>query len=126
MNISELAQRTHIKTHTIRFYEKEGLLPLRCVRRRQNNYRDYCEEAVERLLLIREGQLAGFTVAELKELISTEDAGPVPAERQTIFIRRKIEAITSQIGRIERFRAYLIDKLALIGEKSADRWRRSI
>ena len=114
MTISELAQRTHLKTHTIRFYEKEGLLPQRCVHRRQNNYRDYCEDAVERLLQIREGQLAGFTVAELKELISTEDAGTVPPERQTMFIRRKIEAITSQIGRIERFRACLVDKLALL------------
>jgi MerR family copper efflux transcriptional regulator len=119
MTISELARRTHIKAHTIRFYEKEGLLPERCVRRRRNNYRDYCEDAVERLLLIREGQLAGFTVAELKELISTEDADTISAEEQTTFIRRKIEAITSQIGRIERFRAYLIDKLALLGEKSA-------
>jgi MerR family copper efflux transcriptional regulator len=119
MTISELAQRTHIKAHTIRFYEKAGLLPQRCVRRKRNNYRDYGEEAVERLLLIREGQLAGFTVAELKELISTEDAETLAAERQTMFIRRKIEAITSQIGRMERFRAYLIDKLALSGEKSA-------
>jgi DNA-binding transcriptional MerR regulator len=119
MTISELEKRTRIKAHTIRFYEKEGLLPERCVCRQQNNYRDYCEEAVESLLLIREGQLAGFTVAELKELISTEDADTISAERQTMFIRRKIEAITSQIGRIERFRAYLIDKLALLGEKSA-------
>lgn len=119
MSISELAQRTRIKAHTIRFYEKEGLLPQNCVRRRRNNYRDYCEDAVERILLIREGQLAGFTVAELKELISTEDADALPAERQTVFIRRKIEAITSQIGRMERFRAYLIDKLALSGEKGA-------
>jgi DNA-binding transcriptional MerR regulator len=47
MNISQLAQRTHIKAHTIRFYEKEGLVPQRCVRRRRNNYRDYGEEAVE-------------------------------------------------------------------------------
>ena len=119
MTISELAQRTHIKAHTIRFYEKEGLLPQRCVCRRRNNYRDYCEDAVERLLLIREGQLAGFTVAELKELISAEDADTISGERQTRFIRGKIEAITSQIGRIERFRAYLIDKLALLCESSA-------
>ena len=71
----------------------------------ENNYRDYYEEAVERLLLIREGQLPGLTVAELKKLISTEDADSVPAERQSRFIRRKSEAITSQIERIERFRA---------------------
>lgn len=119
MTISELAKRTHIEAHTIRFYEKEGLLPRRCVQRRQNNYRDYCEDAVERLLLIREGQLAGFTVAELKELISSEEPDIIPTEQQAMFIRRKIEAITSQIGRIERFRAYLVDKLALLGEKSA-------
>ena len=119
LTIGQVAREAGLRASAIRFYEKEGLLPERCVCRQQNNYRDYCEEAVESLLLIREGQLAGFTVAELKELISTEDADTISAERQTMFIRRKIEAITSQIGRIERFRAYLIDKLALVGEKSA-------
>ena len=119
MKIGELAKIAHCTTETIRFYEKEGLLPARCVHRRQNNYRDYREDAIERLRLIKEGQLAGFTVAELKELITTADADTVPAERQTVFIRQKIEAITGQIGRIRRFRAYLIDKLSLLGEKSA-------
>jgi MerR family transcriptional regulator, copper efflux regulator len=113
MRISELATRTQLKAHTIRFYEKQGLLPASCVRRKENNYRDYNDAAVEHLLLVKEGQLAGFTVAELKELTNGDDC-EAPAEGQAVFIRRKIAAINGKMDRIERFRAYLFRRLKLL------------
>jgi MerR family transcriptional regulator, copper efflux regulator len=118
MRISELSKRTHLKPHTIRFYEKEGLLPLRYVYRRENNYREYREDAVEHLLLIKEGQLAGFTVAELKEVIDLDETSTLSHERQASFIRQKIESVKRKIGRIELFRTYLVNKLALLEQKS--------
>ncbi|CAM4282684.1 MAG: MerR family DNA-binding transcriptional regulator [Paenibacillus macerans] len=48
MRIQELADKMGLTIHTIRFYEKEGLLDARHVRRESNNYRNYSEEAVER------------------------------------------------------------------------------
>ena len=110
MRISELSKRTHLKAHTIRFYEKQGLFAPRSVRRKENNYRDYGEDAVEQLLLIREGQLAGFTVAEMKEL-AHGDAAAASAEDQAMLIRRKIAAISSKIIRLQRFQTYLLNKL---------------
>ncbi|TMD39870.1 MAG: MerR family transcriptional regulator, partial [Chloroflexi bacterium] len=49
MFISELAEKTGLTPYTIRFYEKEGFLDERYIRRGENNYRYYCEDAVERL-----------------------------------------------------------------------------
>ncbi|WP_231575312.1 MerR family DNA-binding transcriptional regulator [Paenibacillus sp. FSL P4-0081] len=46
MKIQELADKMGLTIHTIRFYEKEGLLDERHVRRESNNYRNYSEEAV--------------------------------------------------------------------------------
>ena len=110
MRINELSKKTHLKAHTIRFYEKQGLLAPRCVCRKENNYRDYGEDAVEQFLLIREGQLAGFTVSELKELAHGDDVA-ASAEDQAMLIGRKIAAINSKISRLERFQTYLLNKL---------------
>ena len=117
MRISELSKRTNLKAHTIRFYEKEGLLPPRYVQRRKNNYREYAEEAVNRLLLIKEGQLAGFTIAELRELTTADESGTATDERQVILIERKLRSIDRKIGRLESFKAYLTKKLALVEQK---------
>jgi MerR family transcriptional regulator, copper efflux regulator len=118
MRISELAKRTNLKAHTIRFYEKEGLLPTRYVQRKKNNYREYAEEAVNRLLLIKEGQLAGFTIAELRELTNGDESGPAADERQLVLIERKLASIDRKIGRLESFKAYLAKRLALMERKN--------
>ncbi|MNN06968.1 Mercuric resistance operon regulatory protein [compost metagenome] len=59
--------------HTIRFYEREGLLDNRHVRRESNNYRNYSEEAIERLKLIKKFQSIGCSLAELKEALHDHD-----------------------------------------------------
>jgi DNA-binding transcriptional MerR regulator len=62
MFISELAKKTGLTVHTIRFYEEEGLLDRRHVRRGANNYHSYSPEAIERLKLIKQAQATGFTI----------------------------------------------------------------
>ena len=121
MRISELSKKTNLKAHTIRFYEKEGLLPARYVQRRKNNYRDYAEEAVNRLQLIKEGQLAGFTIAELRELTNGDESGLAADERQVILIERKLASIDRKIGRLESFKGYLAKRLALVEQKNSSR-----
>lgn len=74
MKIQKLADKMGLTIHTIRFYEKEGLLDDRHVRRESNNYRNYSEEAVERLKLIKKCQSIGCTLAELKEILQDHDA----------------------------------------------------
>ena len=118
MKISELSKRTNLKAHTIRFYEKEGLLPTRYVQRKKNNYREYAEEAVNRLLLIKEGQLAGFTIAELRELTNGDESSAAADEKQIVLIERKLASIDGKIGRLESFKAYLAKRLALVERKN--------
>jgi len=111
MKISELAKKTGLTAPTIRFYEKEGLLDTRHVRRGENNYRDYCEEAVEHLLVIKEVQAAGFTLAEFKELDEACNAGSLVTQKAAVFIRRKIAAVGEKIAELERVQTYLRGKL---------------
>ena len=90
-----------------------GLLDIRHVRRGENNYRDYCEEAVEHLLMIKEVQAAGFTLAEFKELDEACNAADeLVTQKAATFIRRKIAAVGEKIAELERVQTYLTSKLA--------------
>lgn len=111
MLIHELAKKTGLPTHTIRFYEKEGLIDDRFFMRSLNNYRHYTDAAVERLLMIKHGQTAGFTLSEIGTLIQAWDAGELSSEEQMLYIQQKVVQISAQIAGLEQIRLYLTDKL---------------
>jgi MerR family transcriptional regulator, copper efflux regulator len=117
MFISELAKKTGLTVHTIRFYEEEGLLDRRHVRRGTNNYRSYSPEAIERLKLIKQAQATGFTITELKELAEAYDAGSLTKEQQVVSLRRKVEAIERQLAELEQLQTTLLSKLAVLEQK---------
>ncbi|MDQ0191543.1 MerR family transcriptional regulator [Alicyclobacillus cycloheptanicus] len=93
MKIQELAAKTGLTVYTIRFYEKEGLLDSRHVRREENNYRNYSEEAIERLKLVKKFQGVGFSLAELKEILQEHDANTLTNLQVIELIRQKMSEI---------------------------------
>ena len=66
MQIGELARRSGLNASRIRFYEAEGLIS---VSRRANGYRVYPAEALVALNIIISAQEAGFTLAEIRQLM---------------------------------------------------------
>lgn len=95
MHIRELADKMGLTVHTIRFYEKEGLLDSRHVVREKNNYRNYSDKAVERLKLIKKFQSIGCSLVELKEVLQDHDTN-------TRTNQQVIEWISQKINEIER------------------------
>ncbi|MEK3673020.1 MULTISPECIES: MerR family transcriptional regulator [Paenibacillus] len=89
MKIQELADKMGLTIHTIRFYEKEGLLDERHVRRESNNYRNYSEEAVQRLKLVKKFQSIGCSLAELKEALQDHDSNAHTNQQIIDWIRSK-------------------------------------
>jgi DNA-binding transcriptional MerR regulator len=90
MKIQELAEKTGLTAYTIRFYEKEGLLDSRHVRREDNNYRNYSDEAIERLKLVKKLQGVGCSLAELKDIFQDHDANTRTNLQVIEWIRQKI------------------------------------
>ncbi len=95
MKIQEVAEQTGLTAYTIRFYEKEGLLDSRHVRRENNNYRNYSDEAIERLKLVKKFQGVGCSLAELKDILRDHDTN-------TRTNREVIEWICQKMREIER------------------------
>lgn len=67
MRSGELARSAGVNLETIRFYERQGLLPAPA--RTLSGYRSYQQSDLERVLFIKRNQEIGFTLAEIKQLI---------------------------------------------------------
>ena len=70
MLINELSKKTGISVHTIRFYEKSGLIEgKRDESVHSNNYFHYDEVTVEKLEFISDAKSVGFTIKEIGQII---------------------------------------------------------
>lgn len=72
LKIGELAERTDCQVETIRYYEKEGLLPAPA--RSEGNYRLYGDMHIDRLTFIRHCRSLDMTLDEIRTLLQFRDA----------------------------------------------------
>lgn len=92
MRIGELASKLGTTTHSIRFYEKNGLLP--AANRSDNAYRDYSESDVQRLRLLiglRSLDLPLAQAAELASLCAEGRCDLVTAEARVAIAEKRQE-----------------------------------
>lgn len=68
MKIGELARRTGVGIDTVRYYERQGLLPPAA--RQASGYRAYDHTDVSRLQFVRRAKALGFTLVEIRELLA--------------------------------------------------------
>lgn len=71
MQIKTLARQTGVDVETIRFYEKQGLLPAPA--RLDNGYRDYTDAHLERLAFIRHCRALDMSLADVRQLLGFLD-----------------------------------------------------
>ncbi len=105
MKIGEMARRTGTTPKTVRYYEDIGLMPEPA--RAPNGYRDYGEDAVDRLSFIRDAQATGLSLAEIDSILDLRRRGESSCEHVTALLERHLAALDEHIGRLERTRAKL-------------------
>lgn len=98
LTIGQVARQAGIGVETVRYYEREGLLPP--PPRSASGYRHYPHDSVRRLAFIRHAKALGFTLADIRELLALRaepGASSLPvrqkAEAKLIEIREKIAAL---------------------------------
>lgn len=113
----ELVEKTGLPAATLRFYEREGLLDERFIERGENNYRHYTEAAVERVGMIKLGQSAGFTLAEIKELMAAWDDGRLTTDEQISYLEQKHAELARKIEELAQISLYIRHKLTALHAK---------
>lgn len=99
LTIGSLAAAGGVGVETIRFYQRKGLLPEPT---RESGVRRYGSEDVRRLKFIRQAQTAGFTLAEIGELLELDASDDRPRARQ--LARARIAALDARIGELKQAR----------------------
>jgi MerR family mercuric resistance operon transcriptional regulator len=78
LKIGEVAQRGGVSLQAIRYYEREGLLPK--PPRLASGYRLFPDTAVRRVHFIKRAQELGFSLAEIRELLSLRENADADAQ----------------------------------------------
>ena len=107
MRIGELAERSGLSRDTIRFYERNGLVKSEPENAPTNTYRNYGEDTLERLTIIREAQVAGFSIADLIRLFRSMEADTFGSAEDgfdaDMFLDEKIREVEDTLARAQKF-----------------------
>ena len=95
MRIKELAQATGVDVETIRYYEKQSLLPAPA--RQDNGYRDYTDTHLEQLAFIRHCRALEMPLADIRRLLSALDAPGKPHPDVDQLVQEQIERVRARL-----------------------------
>lgn len=105
MLINELSKRTGITAHTIRFYEKSGLIKgKRNESVKSNNYYHYDEDTIEKLELIRDAKSVGFTIHEISQLIDAWYNNKMTVTEKLSILDEKLLSIEQRIKQLKEIK----------------------
>ncbi len=113
MKIGELARKTDSPVETIRFYEREGLMPTPV--RSEGNYRIYDQHHTQRLAFIRRCRALDMTLQEVRVLLALMDQPDSSCEQANQVLDEHIEHVTRRIVELKALQRELSDLRALCG-----------
>jgi DNA-binding transcriptional MerR regulator len=105
MLINEIAKITGISAHTIRFYEKSGLIEgKRDETIKSNNYFHYDEETIEKLEFITDAKSVGFTIREIGQVIDTWYNNRFSKEEKICILEEKLQSLEQKLKEIKQMK----------------------
>src|SRR4051812_19898843 len=105
LTIGDLAKTTDTKVVTIRYYEQTGLLP--APSRTSGNYRSYEPEHLDRLRFIRRCRELGFTLEQVRELLTLAGQGERDCCAVDQIAQEHLAAVERKIADLRRLAAEL-------------------
>ena len=95
MRISEVSTATGCNLETIRYYERIGLVPR--PKRTGNGYRAYGPSDVERIRFITRGRALGFSLEEIRSLVSLAEDKTLSCREVDTLARAHLEDIRARV-----------------------------
>ncbi|MDA0989018.1 MAG: MerR family transcriptional regulator [Chloroflexi bacterium] len=114
MRIGELGRETGFKDKTIRYYERQGLIP--DPGRTDSGYREYSSEDINRLTFIRKAKRLGMSLNDIKGVLQVHDRSEATCEHVLSLLDEKLVHVNAVLQDIQAFR----DELASLKELEAE------
>lgn len=105
MQIGAVAVRSGLSVDTVRFYEKQGLIPKPL--RTEGGFRLYTEADIDRLSFVNQAQALGFSLGEIGELLLLRDTGSETCSHVHELLSQKVAAVQAKIADLRRMERQL-------------------
>ncbi|MBC9247936.1 MerR family transcriptional regulator [Paracoccus sp. 11-3] len=110
MKIAELARRTGLTAHTIRYYERIGLMPR--AGRDGAGHRDYGADALIWISFLGHMKAAGMPIQEMLHYARLRGQGSQTGPQRADILRQRRELVAAQITTLQATLSVLDDKIA--------------
>jgi MerR family mercuric resistance operon transcriptional regulator len=110
LKIGEVSKQSGVGIEALRFYEKSGLLDRPS--RTESGYRVYDAEVLERLEFIKRAQVLGFSLDEIKRIISEKRTSQSPCAKVREIVRQRLHELDERMKEMRRYRNDLAKALS--------------
>lgn len=109
MRIGELAKQVGVTPDTIRYYEREGLLPP--PERTPSGYRDYEQGVLDDLRFIKKAQALGLKLRDVREVLEISSGGKPPCKHVRATVSARLAEVEGRLRELRALRATLRETL---------------
>jgi len=106
LTIGQLATRSGVGVETIRFYERKGIIAQPA--RPADGYRKYDDQVAERIRFVQQAHELGFTLKEIKELLSLRVNPRMSCATVKERAEAKIVDVDAKIAALRRMKGALV------------------
>ena len=114
-SIQDVSKKTGLTPHTLRYYEKEGLIS--GVERSQGGFRQYTDEDLERLGLICCLKNTGMSIQEIARFVQLTNEGDHTLEERVELLRTHREQVLERMAEMQKYLDKVTWKLNFFTEK---------
>ena len=115
MRIGHLAGKAGVAVDTVRYYERQGLLPPPM--RRPSGYRDYGNDELQQLRFVRRCKALGFTLDETRELLRLNSDPKTDRAEVRALTERRLADVDAKLLELQALR----DSLAELAKSCSGR-----
>ena len=114
-SIQDVSKKTGLSAHTLRYYEKEGLIT--GVERSQGGFRQYTDENLEQLGLICCLKNTGMSLQEIVRFVELTHQGEHTLKERVELLREHREAVIRRMSEMQQYLDKVTWKLNFFSEK---------
>ena len=114
-SIQDVSKKTGLTAHTLRYYEKEGLIS--GVERSQGGFRQYSDEDLERLGLICCLKNTGMSIQEIARFVQLTNEGDHTLAERVELLRAHREQVLERMAEMQKYLDKVTWKLNFFTEK---------
>jgi DNA-binding transcriptional MerR regulator len=120
LGIGDVARRTGLSVHALRFYEREGLLLSQHVARGTGGHRRYSPQDVKWLGICTKLRRSGMPLAEIRRFADLVREGPGNEQERLELLREQQRRVEAQLAELDECLRIISRKVGVYEQHLAD------